>query len=116
MYGSEGREMAASSPYPTKGREKNRMKKVPSQAKGIGTFSFWDGFEAGISINRQPSRSPPAFSHWGALVERKKAKGYSICVSSGWSARTSASLANLRGCLGSSAIRVRSCPMPKRIR
>jgi len=24
------------------------MKKVPSQAKGIGTFSFWDGFEAGI--------------------------------------------------------------------
>jgi len=24
------------------------MKKVPSQSKGIGTFSFWDGFEAGI--------------------------------------------------------------------
>ena len=24
------------------------MKKVPSQVKGIGTFSFWDGFEAGI--------------------------------------------------------------------
>jgi hypothetical protein len=24
------------------------MKKVPSQAKGIGAFSFWDGFEAGI--------------------------------------------------------------------
>jgi hypothetical protein len=24
------------------------MKKVPSQAKGIGTFSFWGGFEAGI--------------------------------------------------------------------
>jgi hypothetical protein len=30
------------------GREKNWMKKVPSQAKGIGTFSFWGGFEAGI--------------------------------------------------------------------
>ena len=23
------------------------MKKVPSQAKGIGTFSFWDDFEVG---------------------------------------------------------------------
>jgi len=24
------------------------MKKVPNQTKGIGTFSFWDGFELGI--------------------------------------------------------------------
>jgi hypothetical protein len=24
------------------------MKKVPSMAKGIGTFSFWGGFEARI--------------------------------------------------------------------
>jgi len=30
-----------------KGREKKWMKKVPSRAKGTGTFSFWDDFEAG---------------------------------------------------------------------
>ena len=40
--------MATSSPYPTKGREKKWTKKVPSQGKGVGTFSFWDGFEVGI--------------------------------------------------------------------
>jgi len=30
-----------------KRREEKWMKKVPSQAKGIGTFPFWDDFEAG---------------------------------------------------------------------
>jgi len=24
------------------------MQEVPSQAKGIGAFAFWDGFEEGI--------------------------------------------------------------------
>jgi hypothetical protein len=54
------------------------MKKAPSLAKGIGTFSFWGGFEAetyiSFSVYRQPSRSPPAFSHWGARVKRNKPK------------------------------------------
>ncbi|NOH02902.1 MAG: hypothetical protein HND47_13545 [Chloroflexi bacterium] len=31
-----------------KREEKKWMKKVPSQAKGGGTFSFWGDFEAGI--------------------------------------------------------------------
>ena len=41
---------------------------------------------------------------------------YSMCFNSGRSANSSDSLANLRGCLGSSAIRVKSFPIPKRIR
>jgi hypothetical protein len=42
-----------------KGREKKRMKKVQSQAKGVGTFSFWKGFEAGIhSKQRQTCLLP----------------------------------------------------------
>jgi len=38
-----------------RGEEKNRMKKVSCQAKGVGTFSFWGSFEAGIqSIDSRP--------------------------------------------------------------
>jgi hypothetical protein len=43
------------------GGEKKWMKKVPSQAKGIGTFSFWGDFEAGIQSTGSLPDSPPAF-------------------------------------------------------
>jgi hypothetical protein len=40
--------------------------KVPSQAKGVGTFSFEDGFEARIqSTGSLPV--PACILHWGAL-------------------------------------------------
>ena len=53
------------------------------------------------------------FSQSGAVLSNGKTfSGYSICLRSGRNARTSASLASLRGCFGSSAIRVRSFPIP----
>jgi len=32
----------------SRGVRENRLKKAPSQKKGVGAFSFWDGFEVGI--------------------------------------------------------------------
>jgi hypothetical protein len=45
------------------------MKEAPNQAKGVGAFSFWDGFDAGIQPTGSLPDSPPEFSHWGTTVE-----------------------------------------------
>jgi hypothetical protein len=53
------------------------MKKAACLAKGMGTFVFgvvWKQNEIEFLVYRQPSRSPPAFLHWGALVKRNQPK------------------------------------------
>jgi len=59
---------------------------------------------------------PVLFSGWGFGVERELGVGYSAFCSSGLKIKSSASEASLRGYLGLRATRVRSCPIPKRIR
>ena len=58
----------------------------------------------------QPSRPTPGFVFLGAVVTENERKevSYSIWFNAGRRVRSSASVAILRGCLGSRAMRVRS--------
>jgi hypothetical protein len=54
------------------------MKEVPSQAKGIGTFSLWDGFEAGI---QSTGGLPDPHLHFriGAQRSNEEKQRVSVC-------------------------------------
>ncbi len=59
-----------------KGREKSWIKKVPSQAKSIGTFLYLEKDRNNIDQNfslQEPCRFPLAFSHWDTPIKRNKA-------------------------------------------
>jgi hypothetical protein len=49
------------------------MKEAPKQAKGVGAFSFWGGFEARIQSTGSLPDLHLHFRNWGALAERKTA-------------------------------------------
>ena len=66
--------------------------------------------------NRDSLAEPRPVSGAVVAANGKTKVSYSRWFNSGRRASNSASLASLRGCLGSRAMRVKVCPMPKRIR
>lgn len=95
------------------------MKKAPNLVKGVGAFLFRVVFDSemyAVFSLWAAFQTPALFSEWGSAIERKEVMGYSICFSSGWIAKTSASLANRRGYFGLITMRVSSFPMPNFIR
>jgi hypothetical protein len=72
------------------------MKTSRARQKASGRFLF--GVVLKPEFNQQAAfQISTCIPHWSVLVERKEALDYSMCCSSGRSARTSALLAILRG-------------------